>query len=348
MDIGNQIKALRLRRGATQEAVAQKFRVTPQAVSKWERGESVPDVALLPELSAYFGVSLDELFAISDETRMERIENMLCDLRFIDAADVENERRFLREKARREPQSSEALALLAELELHLADEHNAHAAQYAQEVLRRDPASSRGYYALVHAMGGKHVDLRNNLHNQLISDLKGRIEACPEVPHAYVWLIAELLDDRRFDEAEAYCAAMEARFGTKRYPGLYAAKFRIRLALAKNDEAMADRLLEALRSAYPEDWSVQQDVGDLQTLAGDYAAAKESYRRAIGLLQAPHYTDPVDSLARICEMDGDFDGAIEARQMELAFLKEDWNVDFGEAVDGVRREIARLEALCHP
>ena len=39
MEIGNQIKALRLRRGTTQEALAQHLGVTAQAVSKWERGE---------------------------------------------------------------------------------------------------------------------------------------------------------------------------------------------------------------------------------------------------------------------------------------------------------------------
>ena len=40
MEIGNQIKALRLRRGTTQESLAQHLGVTAQAVSKWERGVS--------------------------------------------------------------------------------------------------------------------------------------------------------------------------------------------------------------------------------------------------------------------------------------------------------------------
>lgn len=41
MEIGNQIKTLRLRRGVTQEALAQHLGVTSQAVSKWERGVSL-------------------------------------------------------------------------------------------------------------------------------------------------------------------------------------------------------------------------------------------------------------------------------------------------------------------
>ena len=40
MEIGNQIKALRMRRGITQEAMAQHFGLSPQAVSNWERGVS--------------------------------------------------------------------------------------------------------------------------------------------------------------------------------------------------------------------------------------------------------------------------------------------------------------------
>lgn len=70
MEIGNQIKQLRQRRGVTQENLAEHLGVTPQAVSKWERGVATPDIAMLPEISAYFGVTIDALFAISDETRI--------------------------------------------------------------------------------------------------------------------------------------------------------------------------------------------------------------------------------------------------------------------------------------
>ena len=58
MEIGNQIKQLRRRRGITQEAMAQELGVTAQAVSKWERGVATPDIALLPDISAFFGVTI--------------------------------------------------------------------------------------------------------------------------------------------------------------------------------------------------------------------------------------------------------------------------------------------------
>ena len=40
MDIGKQIRALRIRRGVTQETMAGQLGVSAQAVSKWERGVS--------------------------------------------------------------------------------------------------------------------------------------------------------------------------------------------------------------------------------------------------------------------------------------------------------------------
>ena len=180
MNIGSQIKALRLRKGVTQESVAQHFGITAQAVSKWECGSSVPDIGMLPGLSAYFGVSIDELFALSDDVRMERIQNMLWDVRFLNPADAENERRFLLDKARREPENSQPHEMLANLELHLAEEHLSRAEEYALEAMARNPKSSRGCAALAHAMGGKHVDPRNNTHNVLISHYKSHLAQHPD------------------------------------------------------------------------------------------------------------------------------------------------------------------------
>ena len=75
MEMGKEIRRLRNNRGLTQEALAAALNVTAQTVSKWECGTSVPDVQMLPELAVYFGVSIDQLFAMSPEQQMDRIEN---------------------------------------------------------------------------------------------------------------------------------------------------------------------------------------------------------------------------------------------------------------------------------
>jgi len=64
------IKKYRLLKNLTQEDVAQYLGVTPQSVSKWERGESYPDITLLPALANIFETSIDLLIGM-DTIRAE-------------------------------------------------------------------------------------------------------------------------------------------------------------------------------------------------------------------------------------------------------------------------------------
>lgn len=64
--IGTQITKLRKKQEITQTALAEYLAVSPQAVSRWENGASVPDVCLLPQIAAFFNVSIDELFGVSN------------------------------------------------------------------------------------------------------------------------------------------------------------------------------------------------------------------------------------------------------------------------------------------
>ena len=70
-DFGNKISDLRRSKNMTQETLAQKLAVTAQAVSKWERGESMPDISLLPRLAGIFGVSIDSLFGSKQQPIVE-------------------------------------------------------------------------------------------------------------------------------------------------------------------------------------------------------------------------------------------------------------------------------------
>lgn len=66
--LGKRIAALRKEKGMTQEELAEKLGVSPQAVSKWENGQSCPDISLLPRLAAIFGVTTDLLLTGEQET----------------------------------------------------------------------------------------------------------------------------------------------------------------------------------------------------------------------------------------------------------------------------------------
>ena len=57
--IGEFIKKLRQDNNLTQKDLANKYNVTYQAVSKWERGLNIPDISLLKQMSEDFNVSIE-------------------------------------------------------------------------------------------------------------------------------------------------------------------------------------------------------------------------------------------------------------------------------------------------
>ncbi len=61
MEFGEKLTAVRKDRGFSQEELAERIGVSRQAVSKWESGESYPDIENLIALSDVFGVSIDRL-----------------------------------------------------------------------------------------------------------------------------------------------------------------------------------------------------------------------------------------------------------------------------------------------
>lgn len=61
--IGDNIRRLRTAKAVTQEQLAEALNVSSVAVSKWERGETMPDISLLPKLAYYFQITIDELMS---------------------------------------------------------------------------------------------------------------------------------------------------------------------------------------------------------------------------------------------------------------------------------------------
>lgn len=66
--VAKNITQLRQAKGMTQLELAEKLNYTDKAVSKWERGDSIPDVTVLCQISQMFGVTLDYLVKPHKET----------------------------------------------------------------------------------------------------------------------------------------------------------------------------------------------------------------------------------------------------------------------------------------
>ena len=72
--LAKNITALRQSRKMTQLDLAEKLNYSDKAISKWERGESMPDVTVLKSIADLFGVSLDALLAENPDTAQPAAE----------------------------------------------------------------------------------------------------------------------------------------------------------------------------------------------------------------------------------------------------------------------------------
>lgn len=69
--LSENLKKYRVLKNFTQEDIANYLNITPQSVSKWERGESYPDITFLPALSNLLDTSIDLLIGM-DTMRAEQ------------------------------------------------------------------------------------------------------------------------------------------------------------------------------------------------------------------------------------------------------------------------------------
>ena len=75
--LSDNIKKLRHEKEINQEKLADFLGVTFQSVSRWERGECYPDIALLPAIASFFGVSVDYLLGVDKAENEEKIKEYL-------------------------------------------------------------------------------------------------------------------------------------------------------------------------------------------------------------------------------------------------------------------------------
>lgn len=66
--IGSRLSVCRQNRNMTQEELANRLGITPQALSKWERGVSLPDTSMLPDIARILEISTDYLLGISRQS----------------------------------------------------------------------------------------------------------------------------------------------------------------------------------------------------------------------------------------------------------------------------------------
>ena len=89
--LSDNIRKFRQQREMTQSQLASVFNVSEQAVSRWENGNTYPDITLLPAIADYFGITIDELMGMENYKDEKEIEGIIQSVK-------ENERKGLIEE----------------------------------------------------------------------------------------------------------------------------------------------------------------------------------------------------------------------------------------------------------
>ena len=101
--LGEKIKSLRKQKNISQEVFANYLGVSFQAVSKWENGNTMPDVTLIPSIASFFGVSTDELFDYNLFEIEKQVEEICDESRKYKKDDPTKSEQILRDGLQRFP-----------------------------------------------------------------------------------------------------------------------------------------------------------------------------------------------------------------------------------------------------
>lgn len=323
MELGKKIRQLRFKAGLTQEQLAEKLGIGPQSVSKWENAVAMPDITTLPLLAEIFGVSIDELFDLSNEQRLNRIENRM-DMEADLPQDVFMEyEAFLKEQISDPKNKKRATELLAYLYWHRMDSYARRTRRYAEEAVRMAPNEKGCQWMLQKAAGHAVWDWNISNHTSAIDFYREIVAANPDSRLSQEYLLDNLIADHRVNEAEAVLEKSDLK---EACPVLYEV-YRAHIALARFDEPTADRIMEELVDTHPEDSASLFE-------AAQYYAEKCCYEKAIAYYERsfaaetrrPRFQDELQGIADIYRIMGDFRKAAETYDRIVDLLKNEWGL----------------------
>lgn len=340
MNIGKKIRSLRLQKSVTQEELAGHLSISAQAVSKWENEVTTPDIQLLPELSAFFGVTIDELFDVAAVTHLERIENMLQVKKVLSKVEYDYAQDFLKENIQNSEYRGKCLNLLAELHNHEAVMHSERGEYYAKEALKENPTWKDNHTALLWAQHGTIADWNFSNHHKRIAYYQQFVKENPGYARGYMYLLDELIADGRLKEAVDVLLEMkkaEDDCRVRMYEG--------QIAWARGEQEKAYSIWDDMAKQEPDNWLVYAYAADRYAADCRYQEAVELNKKAYLLQPSPKYIDAYECISHIYEIMGDYEKAVDALEEVIHTLEQEWHITEGEAVDRPHREIARLKEL---
>ena len=337
MTLGKTIKQLRKETFLSQEQLAAKLNITAQAVSKWENEESYPDILFLPKIAAIFGIKIDELFDYKEDSAYQQIENMLDNERYFTHADFGKAESFLLEQLSTNPNDLHALTVLGDLYHEYAIRLDEKAAAYTKQALALNPDNKSLHNTFHNAMHGGRLDWNVANHSALIQYYQNFVQEHPTITRAYLYLLDNLIDDGRLDEAikvlERRRTVIQDCFNDfyrlliyESTNGFYATRKEYDSYLEENQE-----------------WQAYFLVAGRYASHGEYIKAIALFETSFGLQPKPRYIDHLESIAQLYLRMYKKNEAKHAYKRELQLLKEEWYQDDSADVQRVKALLKKCE-----
>ncbi|MBR6918283.1 MAG: helix-turn-helix domain-containing protein [Clostridia bacterium] len=324
MELGKRIKQLRLRSGLTQEALAERLGVVAQSVSKWETSAAMPDISTLPILAETFGVSIDDLFDLTAEQRLSRIENRL-DAEDDIPGDVFSEyAEFLESKLNEEKYKKRATGLIAYLFWHKMNAYAEKVKKYAHDAIRLAPGEKGCQWMLNMAEGDAAWDWNCSNHLAAIEFYRELSAKHPDLRSPYLYLLDNLIADRRADEAEEALGKLRA---LKDADPVICEIYAAHIALARFDKEGADKIIEDLLASRSDDFACLFEAAQYYASTCEYDKAIALYERSFEHeTRRPRYYDELQAIAQIYEIKGDYANAAATYDRIIALLRDEWGM----------------------
>ena len=345
MNIGNKIKQLRLKAGLTQEQLGASLGISAQSISKWETAVTMPDISLLPLLSSQLGVTIDELFDLTTDQKLQRIEHRLdIEEDFSDGVFHEYES-FLKNRLDEPGDRTKILSLLAHLYHHRMESDSRRVSKYAREAITLAPEKKECQWLLQKAEGANCWDWNIANHTDVINFYKTVIDGdsiTPKTPLPYYEVMDNLIADRRTAEARRYLAEYKRLPACKPF---LVPVYEAYIAMAEYDIETADQIMQNALKDFADNSGFLFESAQYYARNCKYEKAIEFYEAswAADEQQKPRYTDPLHGIATIYEIMGDKQKAIETYDRMIACIKDEWGYkDEDAAVVEVERQKKRL------
>ncbi len=330
LKLGATIKKLRTERGFTQEELANKIGVSFQAVSKWETNTTTPDIAIIPQLALFFGVSIDSLFSMNKDDYMERISNMIRDEHTISHENFIWAERYLKGVICDESQNNEARILLVELYEHRVNRDTLNSGKLCEEGLMIDPNDMALHGNLI------RVRQKRGEEDRLINFYDSLANKFPNNDIVKEKLIGIYINNGKYETAREYITSSPNKVMYDLFLG------DIEMLIGNSSAALT--IWESAVEKNGDDYRIIFEAAERFNKYGYFEKAISLYERSYEKAPAPKELDSVYARAFLFTKLERNSEATAMWNLIIKSLSNDYGIRSGESIEWARREICNLSS----